>query len=133
MSIQADVIKHRLTQLLEHGNAKGAGYIGLVEELQGVVKMTDSPKIFDAIVRGDFRYPHLLKRQYLVACVDNGLNIRVWGVYTSSQIEAMELYKTSFQVKSVEWKILEMSEELEAELRERINTPPTSAWECTIL
>jgi hypothetical protein len=111
MSVQASAIRNSLIQLMENGTAKGVHCIGTPEQLQGVVKIIDNPKIFDAIVMGDYRYPTLPKRQYLVACVDNGLNVKLWGVYTSGHIEALErANKSSLHVDNVEWKILDLTE-----------------------
>ena len=122
---------------LVHHMGKGAPMtIGTMKELQGVVKIMDSPEVAAAIATR--HYPYLPERQYLVACVDNWLDVKVWGIYVSGQIEAMEKNRSSPQVRDIEWKVLEIPEALEAELRKRIidvpeGLPPSPCPHCTIL
>jgi hypothetical protein len=106
--------------LINHKEKKDAAKIGTTEQLKGVVKIIDSPDIANAIRIGCYKYPYLPKRQFLVACVDNWLDVRVWGIYTSDQIRAMEANRGSPQVNKIDWKILEISEELESKLRKEI-------------
>jgi hypothetical protein len=151
MSTQASSIKNILMFHLVHHMGDGQPMkLGTTEELQGVVKIMDSPVVARAIAAR--QYPRLHERQYLVACVDNWLDVRVWGIYASSQIEAMEKNRRSPQVNDIKWRILEIPEELEAELRKGIieaelrrgiievdvfdaneRLPPTPCPHCTIL
>jgi hypothetical protein len=99
------------SHLVNHHERGKAVEIGTMEQLKGVVKIIDSPAISNAIED----YLSLPKRQYLVACVNNWVDIRVWGIYTANQIGAMQ--RNAASVNHIDWKILEIPEELEAQLR----------------
>ncbi len=90
--------------------------IGDLELLQKTaLKIIDSEEISVAIQTGATNYyPVLPERQYLVACVKEESNIRVWGIYNAEQIRQMKALHTA---ENIEWKLLVIPEELENELR----------------
>ncbi len=134
MSISAsgtDSVKEALRLHLARYDEQGdSEVIGTLQQLQTVVKITDSP-VVDAAVK-QRNCPQLGPRQYLVACVNDGDSVKVRGVYLNSQIYALEAARSYMQ--SMEWKLLEIPEALENELRRKIgDKEPQPSCSCSLL
>lgn len=97
--------------------------IGTKEQLSAVVKISSSEKIdqsfgFDGKPQS---YPNFGDRKCLVACIDTFFQIKVLAIYTLKQMQEVDGQKNSPFIKIVRWKVLEISEELEADLLKEVD------------
>jgi hypothetical protein len=111
-----EVMKNKLRMHLDQSQRRLFPVsIGDLVQLQTALKITHSEDIASAIRKGTTNYyPVLSERQYLVACVKEESNVRVWGIYNADQILQM---KALHDGANIEWKLLVIPEELENELR----------------
>lgn len=99
---------------------KEASYLGMAEHLPTAVKITRSEvvcKCFDW-ENQPFSYPKLPSRTYLIACVHEYLQVKIYGVYTLVQMQQMLAQREAPGVKHLDWCALEIPEDLEAQLSE---------------
>jgi Mg/Co/Ni transporter MgtE len=112
----SEAMKNKLrTHLAQYERKLFPVDIGRLTQLQTALKIIDSEDISRAIREGAARYyPVLSEGHYLIACVKEDTNVRVWGIYNAEQITQM---KAMHDVQNIEWKLLEIPHELEEELR----------------
>lgn len=106
--------------------------IGTKDQLDTVVKLTSSEKVTSCFRQADqspYKYPKLLERCCLVACVDRYIEVQVFAVYTLEHMKEMHAKKGSGAVRDMSWRILEIPEELASELLNSIALEPGSGDE----
>lgn len=94
--------------------------IGTLEELTAVVKIKSSKAVSRCLSCPAYmrRFPDLPALSSIVALVDRGCHVHVMAVYT---IKQMHQIQSSSGTKNIEWKVLEMSKDLEEELLKEID------------
>ncbi len=114
MSVRALSDQANLKQHLLHHQRKGDVIkIGSMNQLRSIVKIKRSDAVAFAMRGETCKYPKLPKRNYLIACVDTGCDVEVWGVYTYEQM-------ITLNGGNVYWGVLEIPIEIECFLSKEI-------------
>lgn len=89
--------------------------LGSTEQLETTMKIMKSDAINKCFgFMNEIRdYPILPKNQYLVACVDRFIDIQVIAIYTLNQWKAIQQLKSSPMVVKMDWRVLEIPEDVE--------------------
>lgn len=93
--------------------------IGQTEQLAVATKISSSKQVSKCFWgREPEYYPELPKRNYLVVCVDRWLCVEVFAIYSLEQMKQMKAKEDfdSGYIQSIDWRVLELPEELEADL-----------------
>lgn len=114
-------VRYALQQHLVHFHHKDkapAFQIGTTEQLDTAVKISDSDTVSQCFGwdGAPSDYPELPKRNYLVACVDRWADVQVYAIYNFKQMNQMYDQRRSGYVNRIDWKVLEIPEELESDL-----------------
>jgi hypothetical protein len=94
--------------------------LGTIEEVGTVAKICSNEAVtryctFPPLWRS---YPELPKGCSIVALVDRGCHVHVIAIYTIKQMQQIELLPG---IRSIQWRVLEMSQALEEELLKEVN------------
>jgi hypothetical protein len=114
---------HQAAPILELGTMKQLSLEPEIEEslqfqmeLGAATKISQSEKVdlcFDRNEGAASSYPELPKRTYLVACMDDPMDKRVFAVYSLEQMRSLQTPSSPAHGKSIKWRVLEISEKTE--------------------
>lgn len=110
--------------IVHHKSSKGILELGTLENVQTAAKISTSDEVsacFDQWTNDLKRYPMLPSKNYLVACVDRWAFVKVYGIYSFEQMKQMHEMRKSGGVRHIDWKVLEIPDEIEKSLLEDVD------------
>ena len=124
-TVRANLLQHLIN--VGQPNSADPLELGKIQLLEGVTKISSNEQIsrcFNANGK-PLSYPQLPGGHYLVACVDQWIEVNVFAIYSIEQMREMQALRGSANVNGINWCILQIPEELAlALLSDRLRTTP---------
>lgn len=115
-------VRHQLRRHLhnaQHQENTDMLKIGTEKQLEAAIKISSSEEVskcFDWLDGTPQAFPSLPKGCSLVACVNRWTDTDVFAVYNFAQMEQMQALRGTSKVQFIQWRVLEIPEELKSSL-----------------